>query len=366
MSRNFFVISCESCKAFFRRHALKVKPFICPQYDGKCDIDANTRQLCKKCRLDKCFAVGVNPKRRGKCMAKTLPTKLTTTNITETDLNEQIREIEDCVTTNTSKAYQTLDEIRRKYHEMSINPIFKGLTDYNGWNQLETRRMSELLMACQVLDYPTAKTNLRLKDKNQMVIMTTSKTDHKIRDFITFSKSLNGFADLCPTDQLALFKSGSLGLLLLSIMMCYNEETQGFNMFVDEEKSVVFSFDDFQFRDFDYLGVWREFVLSLWPILKSDNIVKHLLTAIILFNPNYPNLKHKHNVELEQQLYIYLLQRYLLLKYGSESQPRLQNLMLLLKDLHILREIQHTFGATECQQYSPYLGPLVKEIYDLS
>ncbi|VDO46261.1 unnamed protein product [Haemonchus placei] len=44
---NFNVITCESCKAFFRRNALR--PKVCP-------IDARAR-FCQKCRLRKCFAV---------------------------------------------------------------------------------------------------------------------------------------------------------------------------------------------------------------------------------------------------------------------------------------------------------------------
>ncbi|CAG2168784.1 unnamed protein product [Oppiella nova] len=76
----------------------------------------------------------------------------------------------------------------------------------------------------------------------------------------------------------------------------------------------------------------------------TKHISISLLKAIILFNPNRPNLSHKLNVKLEQQLYIYLLQRYLLLKCRSkpESQTMLQKLMTMLMDVHFVSELELT------------------------
>ncbi|KAK6114552.1 Zinc finger C4 type (two domains) family protein [Brugia pahangi] len=55
---NFNVITCESCKAFFRRNALRPKEFKCP-YSDDCDINSVSRRFCQKCRLRKCFSVGM-------------------------------------------------------------------------------------------------------------------------------------------------------------------------------------------------------------------------------------------------------------------------------------------------------------------
>lgn len=55
---NFNAITCESCKAFFRRNALTQKTFLCP-FNDNCEITVVTRRFCQKCRLDKCFAVGM-------------------------------------------------------------------------------------------------------------------------------------------------------------------------------------------------------------------------------------------------------------------------------------------------------------------
>ncbi|CAG7838579.1 unnamed protein product [Allacma fusca] len=58
LGNNFNAITCESCKAFFRRNALKTKEFVCP-FNDNCKVDPVTRRFCQKCRLKKCFDIGM-------------------------------------------------------------------------------------------------------------------------------------------------------------------------------------------------------------------------------------------------------------------------------------------------------------------
>lgn len=55
---NFNAVTCESCKAFFRRNALAKKDFRCP-FNEQCEITTVTRRFCQKCRLEKCFNIGM-------------------------------------------------------------------------------------------------------------------------------------------------------------------------------------------------------------------------------------------------------------------------------------------------------------------
>ncbi|CAG2118507.1 unnamed protein product [Medioppia subpectinata] len=58
MGRHFGAITCDSCKSFFRRTAFVKQLFECPS-DGRCNITADTRKSCQKCRLKKCFDAGM-------------------------------------------------------------------------------------------------------------------------------------------------------------------------------------------------------------------------------------------------------------------------------------------------------------------
>lgn len=55
---NFSAVTCESCKAFFRRNALAKKQFTCP-FNQNCEITVVTRRFCQKCRLKKCLDIGM-------------------------------------------------------------------------------------------------------------------------------------------------------------------------------------------------------------------------------------------------------------------------------------------------------------------
>ncbi|CAF3687739.1 unnamed protein product [Rotaria socialis] len=56
---NFDQISCESCKAFFRRNALRDMSDLHCRFSGNCNITVESRRHCSYCRIMKCFAVGM-------------------------------------------------------------------------------------------------------------------------------------------------------------------------------------------------------------------------------------------------------------------------------------------------------------------
>ncbi|UJR17052.1 hypothetical protein I4U23_003949 [Adineta vaga] len=60
---HFDVISCNPCKAFFRRNAENAKELTKCNYDEKCEINVLNRRVCSYCRLMKCFACGMKVER---------------------------------------------------------------------------------------------------------------------------------------------------------------------------------------------------------------------------------------------------------------------------------------------------------------
>lgn len=59
VNQNFGVLSCESCKAFFRRNAIRSSPLKCSNGTDLCSITSSTRKQCPSCRLKKCLQVGM-------------------------------------------------------------------------------------------------------------------------------------------------------------------------------------------------------------------------------------------------------------------------------------------------------------------
>ncbi|KAL8616587.1 hypothetical protein ACOMHN_036619 [Nucella lapillus] len=58
LAHNFDAITCESCKAFFRRNAPRLEMQNC-MFTGECEVSIQTRRFCPACRLKKCFAIGM-------------------------------------------------------------------------------------------------------------------------------------------------------------------------------------------------------------------------------------------------------------------------------------------------------------------
>ncbi|CAD5228687.1 unnamed protein product [Bursaphelenchus xylophilus] len=55
---NFGVVSCDSCRSFFRRCNGAEKTLKCP-FQRNCVINKESRRCCQACRLQKCYSVGM-------------------------------------------------------------------------------------------------------------------------------------------------------------------------------------------------------------------------------------------------------------------------------------------------------------------
>ncbi|CAG2174571.1 unnamed protein product [Oppiella nova] len=96
----------------------------------------------------------------------------------------------------------------------------------------------------------------------------------------------------------------------------------------------------------------------------TDLDILNLLSTIVLFDPNRPNIIHKDMIAFEHQINKYLLQRYLEIKYGTKSEARdkYMRLMKTLDELHVLNEENVRYHL----EVDPReIGPLLIELFDL-
>ncbi|CAG2104240.1 unnamed protein product [Medioppia subpectinata] len=279
-----------------------------------------------------------------------------TINTSAEELREQIRDIENYVTNNILIASD------KQLPKMPVIPVFRELIDYKGLNQLECNRMRELMTASDVFKrYKLGKNIVKSKDKDVVTKLFMPRTEAHIRDVINFTKGLKAFVNVCPDDQLALIKSSFMEVYLLRFLTYYNREKQYFIVDMDQNTSLWLGLEDFKFT------IFLDYVNNVYPEWERDPIILELLTAIIIFNPKHPDLSHRASIKLEQQIYIYLLRKYLQLKCRSqfESELRLQTLMNSMTDLKIAGDLHREDEINEYHNYKPYYGPLLKELYGL-
>ncbi|CAG2166176.1 unnamed protein product, partial [Oppiella nova] len=189
---NFNAITCDSCKAFFRRNAFKRDQFKC-YFDNNCKIDFKTRKVCRKCRLNKCFSIGM---------------KQTISSPIDSSLNKD----------NTSSALMCINDntntVNSNSNEMVVPCIPPLITDYkNNFNELESNRMTELLSATHVMKtWLTDAQTYLIKHPvieeacRAWALMCVQEVDKLVK----MTKSLVAFNGICDNDRIALIKYGSV------------------------------------------------------------------------------------------------------------------------------------------------------------
>ncbi|CAG2162068.1 unnamed protein product [Oppiella nova] len=223
----------------------------CPS-DGKCNINANTRKLCPKCRLHKCLAVGMKKeyilgdeereqrrqlvaenRRKRKQLSESQntsseanepsnPRPLESTISSDCGDSDFLDDIMGCVldehsdhSIETLKDRHKLEDINEKSQKIAVIPLFKELTDYNSLNELEINKIGELLNTSKIFDYPSTKNIIKLKDKSEYVRLYSQRTEDIVKELLNYSKGLNGFSRLCDEDQYTIFKYGCSEMLLM-------------------------------------------------------------------------------------------------------------------------------------------------------
>ncbi|XP_054169169.1 nuclear hormone receptor HR96-like [Oppia nitens] len=424
LGKNFCAISCESCKAFFRRNASNIDKMKC-YYGEKCEINVEMRTVCRKCRLRKCFAIGMkkewilneNEKELRKqkilknkqklvnsdnkndkiieSMTKSISNTSSTMKLsndiisdgllssesTEIDfifdlldkhslsdekINSQIREIESSLSNDSINDLNDISqEVYRKTLEleMAVIPIARPFNT-NSFNETESFRFSELIDITNELRKPQASPTAVVSDFTNAALILVQKCDEEFRNVVKVYKKLNAFKGMCESDKITLFKYGTVKVVVMHAVACYDGNNDHWSIPVDTNNSALMDLKILKQSKNDLYFPLQRFLHELSKEYDNDEIILELLSAIALFEPTLPDLKHREAIRLHQLIYMYLLQRYLQVKYGGSECMAKTKFIRLMNGVIYAHRTHHTHLRYLLEEVPTLdISPLLSEIH---
>ncbi|CAF3491941.1 unnamed protein product [Rotaria sordida] len=319
---NFDAISCESCKAFFRRNALLNAERLKCRRDGACEITLETRRRCKSCRLKKCFSVGMrkewilteeeklNKKRR---IEENRRLRLVHTNelsLSKDNFKETINSTEKYdldlhnVVLNKTNIYSS----RSKLFRRNIDFIDNVVTAFNDGFQLDPTSYG--------WSYPLAKKITALFQ----ILNTKNTTALRL---ISFYKRLAEFDALNDLDKVNLVKNNLPYIFFFHGSLGYDPINDIYHEGILTNDTVLYGSDIREAHGNDIYLRCTLIMRSLHSIVEIDRRIIQLILVILLFSKglsnlinfqepslnNYQQVFHAQNIYVEQ-LWIFLEQHY--------------------------------------------------------
>lgn len=105
----------------------------------------------------------------------------------------------------------------------------------------------------------------------------------------------------------------------------------------------------------------KEMILSFEKRLRQDSTLVSLLMAILLFEPNRPNIQHRTTMKYCQTIYRYLIKRYIYINFDKNNLPIFDKLM---QNLQKLRALNAHFLRIYLELNSAIFTPLLVEVFD--
>ncbi|UJR22700.1 hypothetical protein I4U23_025736 [Adineta vaga] len=364
---NFDAISCESCKAFFRRNALRPPDRLKCRGAGNCEITMESRRRCKRCRLNKCFQMGmrkewilsedekqkkkhsVEEKRRLKQTQESpvhrhsSRTGSKSDNSNSDDGSPPPRQTTDISAfLMTEFEWSKIDQIQTAYTEaMAYNQVV-GVPLYPASHFIHT--------TLELIRIPTYLSSLRL---------------------ITYLKKTEEFRLLELGDRIILVKHNLLAAIFMHIVLIYDPIDDTYH-----ERNT----QDPNFQGKDWIEILGEefyhdittTVAKLIRILQYDRVIVKILLLIIIYIkgfcaydlPYEPSLNNARMVFNIQNIYVEILYKYCLHQYGLKKTINL--FTNLINSLFSIRRLSiHFKNITHEIINAAELSPLMQSVLQL-
>jgi len=213
---NFDAISCESCKAFFRRTALRPPEKLKCRGNGHCEVTVEKRKRCKKCRLDKCFRMGMRKewilsdeeKQRKRCQIEENRRRKRQHEDTEESRRPTVKHLK--IESNSSK---------NKFYSPDTDTIPQmTASDWSRINQIQFA-YNESIVLNKVVGVPTFPATQHIHTTLELIRIPTYLASIRL---ITFIKKIPEFDSFNPEDRVTLVKYNLLAVVFMHIVLLYD------------------------------------------------------------------------------------------------------------------------------------------------
>ncbi|XP_054168070.1 thyroid hormone receptor beta-like [Oppia nitens] len=347
-SYHFGGISCDSCKAFFRRSVQNdaFLNFHCP-YERHCEITINSRKSCQYCRFHKCLSIGME---KSWVMTEEERVKMLKNRVSKRKLSDTVCEIKpkDLKCENVFKYKPNINQIHSFLKEDEVKLIENIMT--------KIRKCSQ-----EISFNINCETTAALNADSRVPIDILNIFFTAIQQFALFVHQFDSFASIPAQDKQILLKGGVLELCFLKGAFSY--DLRGKHWRYDERSSGVIYSDNLQsLVTKDLLEKHMQFIKTI-KILNLDEPTFTMLTLVILLTSDREGLTASQLVQKEQEKYLLLMKAYMNWRYGSQRSSLLfPKLLLKLTDLRELAEAhtdyQLLLGRHELQQIQHKLSTL--------
>ncbi|CAF4938131.1 unnamed protein product, partial [Rotaria sp. Silwood1] len=360
---NFDQITCESCKAFFRRNAFRDMSRLSCRFYGSCVITVTTRRDCTYCRLKKCFDINMRKdwirteeEKQSRELIKFSKEHKKTSNPS----NDQLS----FVTHSTVRGRKKRLMSKSKRQKLIANPIYEincfGLNhvlDDDDRTLLNNINDAYQLIVANI-DYSyihkyTSSTSLSQFINNESIIHES---------LINFFKCITEFKQLDINDQIILIKSNFINIIHLHYMLIMDFQESSI---ISKNMSKWIS-EDFHYqmiRTHRYL-----FRFMNYPLLLKLTLIVFIFNVDLSASSD-PNQFYEYNnqrILFEcQNYYTNILWRYL--NYLFDEKEAIQSMYIIVTQILRYQLLMVTMKnsirqSSDCDQ----LHSLMKSILGLS
>ncbi|CAF1095278.1 unnamed protein product [Rotaria sordida] len=336
---NYDALSCASCKAFFRRNAHQpLEKLSCLTGKGQCTITYTMRRKCPRCRLNRCFTMGMRKdfilseeekERRKKRLEENR--KISSNRLSISESENFLSPINSLSNSEySSQTFDELDYLLMDTDKFDDNILINENIDLN---QMKEFSLEMLTLQDQLTIEHVQKSFISyfqnedllcfpidVKDHGDAIISWSQSANQIALRFISFFRQIDEFESLNDDDRFILIKYNLLPLF--PIFKCFIYKPMNYICSKeDNDKYQQWLISSNQSNDIRHSFI--KLILSLVETTEQDPVLLSLLLPILIFshglsmNENEPPLKDSLAVNRAQNYYIQLLWKYWIDRCGE-------------------------------------------------